>query len=66
MEDEEGDALLEAMLADMEAKMIPYLHRWQPGELRRELDQRYWYVLPPDAATITALVGRAHQAQPVR
>ncbi len=33
MENEEGDALLEAMFAEMEAKMRPYTHHWQPGEL---------------------------------
>lgn len=32
-EDEEGDALLEAMFAEIHAKMTPYIHRWQPGEL---------------------------------
>ena len=33
MEDAEGDALLEAMFAEIEAKMTPYIHHWQPGEL---------------------------------
>ena len=32
-EDEEGDELLEAMFAEIEAKMTPYIHRWQPGEM---------------------------------
>lgn len=33
MQDAEGDALLEAMFAEIEAKMTPYVHQWQPGEL---------------------------------
>ena len=33
MENDEGDALLEAMFAEIEAKMRPYIHHWQPGEL---------------------------------
>ena len=33
MENEEGDALLEAMFAEIEAKMTPYIHQWQPGEM---------------------------------
>ncbi len=32
-EDDEGDALLEAMIAEMKAKMTPYWHKWSPGEL---------------------------------
>ena len=32
-EDEEGDALLEAMIAEMKAVMTPYWHKWSPGEL---------------------------------
>jgi taurine dioxygenase len=33
MEDEEGDALLEAMFAEIDAKATPYVHHWQPGEM---------------------------------
>ena len=33
MENAEGDALLEAMLAEIEAKMVAYIHHWQPGEM---------------------------------
>jgi taurine dioxygenase len=32
-EDKEGDALLEAMIAEMKAKMTPYWHKWSAGEL---------------------------------
>ena len=32
-EDDEGDALLEAMIAEMKAVMKPYWHKWSPGEL---------------------------------
>lgn len=32
-EDDEGDALLEAMIAEMNRVMKPYWHKWSPGEL---------------------------------
>jgi taurine dioxygenase len=32
-EDDEGDALLEAMIAEMKRVMKPYWHIWSPGEL---------------------------------
>lgn len=33
METPEGDALFEALIAEIEAKMQPYWHRWQPTDM---------------------------------
>ncbi|RYD94795.1 MAG: hypothetical protein EOP61_20970 [Sphingomonadales bacterium] len=32
-EDAEGDALLEAMFAEIAARVTPYIHAWSPGDL---------------------------------
>ena len=33
METPEGDALLEALFAEIEAKMLPYWHSWKPTDM---------------------------------
>jgi taurine dioxygenase len=33
METPEGDALLEALIREIEAKMIPYFHQWKPTDM---------------------------------
>ncbi len=33
LENAEGDALLEAVFAEIEARVTPYFHRWRPGDM---------------------------------